>query len=897
MAKSIPIAPRGCPRRWPCWVVMVLVASMVGAVRQSAWAETGFASVKICPERASDGDQITCRIVSQNVSTTEGGQPFGVQGITVQNSFDKITLIPSSVVPTCSACQGTDTKCTSDADCGGAVGSCAVRCTTDSLVCYRTTEAVCGSLAGCTPDLSQPLTNGSITVAAGNGAPGGDDTFICLIQETVYGLGTCAANGIEVVDTVVYEGMGVPPGAGLSASDVRAASVLINCCGDNVVNVPGEFCDTGLTGAVPDPIALECPNPNPFVSDGVNDLGCIAGVDQQCRNPGDPGECTICGDGLVQPGLESCDRTDFAGGGAPVALRGECRVTGAAACTYCGDGAVQPDTGETCDDGTLSGSGNDGGCRSGELRCTRCGDGVVQGSLEKCDSGPDGPYSAAGDGVGDSHDGQCRNPSDYPGNGCTACGDGVWQTDIEQCDPTDASSPSNCKADCTLECVTASECNDGDPCTDEACVDNLCVPTPIPGCVPCTTAGDCDDGEVCTTDACVADQCVWTPIPGCVPCTTAGDCGDGELCTTDACVNDQCVWTPIEGCTDVPCDTPDQCDDNDVCTTDTCVVDVCASTPIPGCMECETAQDCGDDNQCTIDSCVDNVCVYTPISGCCVTDDDCGDGDTCTVDVCVDDACVELPSFLVKVRGQVGNFSEIYGNFGINDAGGQLRFGREVFVVDGASTSGDFVRIGNGSSVYDLFGNHVALGNGVVVRGVSGPADAPLTEPFCPVDPFVCGTSRVTVGSGTVSSPLAPGVYGSVRVFNGATLRLAPGEFTFCEIRTGRRASILTSGPTTINVVGKVRISNGSTFGPSSGAVTPVVKVLGPQVRVGAGSVMQAHLSAPNAMLTMGRLSEFRGTFCVFRTRSDKRIALVCPPDERPSASPSGAFLGSIAAH
>jgi hypothetical protein len=283
--------------------------------------------------------------------------------------------------------------------------------------------------------------------------------------------------------------------------------------------------------------------------------------------------------------------------------------------------------------------------------------------------------------------------------------------------------------------------------------------------------------------------------------------------------------------------------------------------------------------------------MFTPIEGCrpCVTAEDCADGDTCTVEICVDDVCVSRPSFLAKVRAQFGNFAEIDGNLGVNDQSGQLRLGRSVFMSDGSVAAGDLVRIGNDSSVFAVYGNQVGIGSGVLVRGPTGGLVLPLTSPFCPVPNFTCGTSRVTVSTGTTSGPLAPGNYGSLRVFNGGTLRLAPGTFTFCEIRTGRRTAILTSGETTINVVGKVRLSNGSILGPVSGSPIPTLNVLGSQVRVGAQSVLEANVSAPGALLTMGRQAQFTGTFCVYRTRSDKRVVIECPPDE--ASSPSGSFL------
>lgn len=44
----------------------------------------------------------------------------------------------------------------------------------------------------------------------------------------------------------------------------------------------------------------------------------------------------------------------------------------------------------------------------------------------------------------------------------------------------------------------------------------------------------CDDGDPCTTDACVNGACEFTPIPGC-GCTFESDCGLGETCDNGMC--------------------------------------------------------------------------------------------------------------------------------------------------------------------------------------------------------------------------------------------------------------------------------------------------------------------------------------------------------------------------
>lgn len=89
-------------------------------------------------------------------------------------------------------------------------------------------------------------------------------------------------------------------------------------------------------------------------------------------------------------------------------------------------------------------------------------------------------------------------------------------------------------------CLSDLACDDGSACTDDACVDYLCVHTPV----------DCDDSNPCTVDTCDAQLgCQYAPA----------SCDDGDACTVDDC-------DPEVGCTHEPID----CDDGDPCTNDSC---------------------------------------------------------------------------------------------------------------------------------------------------------------------------------------------------------------------------------------------------------------------------------------------------------------------------------------
>ncbi|GJM26080.1 MAG: hypothetical protein DHS20C16_24950 [Phycisphaerae bacterium] len=204
-------------------------------------------------------------------------------------------------------------------------------------------------------------------------------------------------------------------------------------------------------------------------------------------------------------------------------------------------------------------------------------------------------------------------------------------------------------------CTLNSECEDGNPCTDDICDGVL-------GCINPNNTDLCDDGDACTTvDACSGGACVGS-IPldcddtnpctddscdsgtGCVNTDNADPCDDGDACTTvDVCDTGACVGSiPLDcddtnPCTDDSCDSgtgcvntdnTDPCDDGDACTT----VDVCDTGACIGSIPL----DCDDTNPCTDDSCDSG-------TGCVNTDnfDPCDDGDACTtVDQCDTGSCV-----------------------------------------------------------------------------------------------------------------------------------------------------------------------------------------------------------------------------------------------------------------
>ena len=178
-------------------------------------------------------------------------------------------------------------------------------------------------------------------------------------------------------------------------------------------------------------------------------------------------------------------------------------------------------------------------------------------------------------GLGACDDGNpCTDDTCDPTHGCTHA------PNTALCDAGDACAVGGT---CRLgACVPRGvrTCDDGNPCTDDAC-------DPAQGCVHSSNTGTCDDGDACTVgDACAGGTC--TPrgerrcddgnpctddacdkAVGCVATSVTGRaCDDGDLCTLgDTCVIGRCV---------AGADAP-ECDDGDPCTDDGCA-------PATGCV-------------------------------------------------------------------------------------------------------------------------------------------------------------------------------------------------------------------------------------------------------------------------------------------------------------------------
>jgi len=216
------------------------------------------------------------------------------------------------------------------------------------------------------------------------------------------------------------------------------------------------------------------------------------------------------------------------------------------ACTAddtCADGACAPGTTIECDDG---------------IACTIDTCDPDEGCVHT-------PFDCACDEDADCEDGNpCTETScDQETSTCEstpvacACEDDADCEDGDPCTETSCDTTTNTCESTPVACVCAADadCEDDDPCTVNSCVGDVCQSAPAPNGTSCADADPCDgaetctagvcgggtplvcdDGNPCTTDACTAGVgCTTTNADG-ATCSDGDACNGDELCSGGACV-------------------------------------------------------------------------------------------------------------------------------------------------------------------------------------------------------------------------------------------------------------------------------------------------------------------------------------------------------------------------
>ncbi len=399
------------------------------------------------------------------------------------------------------------------------------------------------------------------------------------------------------------------------------------------------------------PAAVENCLPSPEICDG-EDNDCDGETDEDLCDDGNPCTENNCDPEKATALSHGCTATNLTIGcedGNP------CTID-----DTCGGGSCHTGGPKDCDDGSMCSADS---CDETTGDCLHepipgpCDDSSVCTNGDMCQGIVciPGPVTSCDDAN------LCTDDSCDPQSGCQHDNNAVECDDGDACTVGDACENASCAAGKTTECddgnpCTANKCDpalvvglsdgctltwlggvcsDDDPCTllDE-CVDGVCVSGGLP---------DCDDQNPCTDDACDKGSGKCTSVPR----AAGSPCDDGNACTTgDACSEEGVCLAKLKDCNDGKNCTVDICDkntglctyennsgaacqDGDGCTLgDACIGGNCVSG---------AKKLCDDSLPCTDDSCDSKTgnCVFAPNAA------PCNDGNPCTKkDGCVGGKCV-----------------------------------------------------------------------------------------------------------------------------------------------------------------------------------------------------------------------------------------------------------------
>lgn len=459
-----------------------------------------------------------------------------------------------------------------------------------------------------------------------------NDGLLCTINDTCGG-GTCSGTPKTC-----------PPGQQCDPADGQCKACLNNSqCNDNNVCTT-DTCNAG--------VCVFTPNSNSC------DDGLFCTLTDACSGGTCVGSGNHCPNQLCNETTDTC---------VDCLSATDCNDNNICTNNVCNNGSCQfPPNTVPCPDGLF--------CNGDEV----CGGGVCQPGTPPDCSHLDGECT----------DGVCNESTDacvaQPVQNGVSCDDGLFCTHNDKCTGGVCNGDPRCTVapnllcdeanDICYQCTVNADCNDGNVCTNDACVSGFCQNT--------NNNAVCDDGLFCTiNDQCAGGSCTGQPrlctnapdlfcdenLNDCVECLTNADCNDNNACTTDTCTNGQCFQV----------NNAQPCNDGLFCTiNDTCVGGNCVGSPndcAPGefcdedlddCVECVVDGHCPNDgNPCTDRACINSTCQQIPNTASCndglaCTENDrcsggscigdffsCDDGIPCTVDTCEEPAgCVHTPN-------------------------------------------------------------------------------------------------------------------------------------------------------------------------------------------------------------------------------------------------------------
>jgi hypothetical protein len=228
----------------------------------------------------------------------------------------------------------------------------------------------------------------------------------------------------------------------------------------------------------------------------------------------------------------------------------------------------------------------------------------------------------------------------------------------------------------------------------------------------------------------------------------------------------------------------------------------------------------------------------------------------------------------------------------------------DSFFADGSQLAADVTRFNKaGASVWQLFTNQISNASNVTIRlpGSKPDGSDPLVNPIlddldmdgnpscsssCVTDPgdlyVACGFPspvpacnpgapvNVPDGSdclgvadalpGNSRCDLQPGVYGDLKVQNGAMLQLTGGDYVFCNVSFGRSTVTTTNAPSTLLVHGDFGLNNDSTFGTGCNDIRVLANGQG-DFSFGRHATVMGRFCGPERRFFVGHDNDLTGQF------------------------------------
>jgi hypothetical protein len=463
-----------------------------------------------------------------------------------------------------------------------------------------------------------------------------DDAAFCNGAESCDALLDCVAGVVPCDDQVAC----TDDPCDEAADSCLAPAPNDAFCDDMLFCTGFESCDPLigdlLTGCAPDA--------SPACDDGI---GCTNDVcDEATDSCSAPPDNNACDDAVFCNGVETCDPTNgdptsgCLAAPTPACDDGiDCTVD---SCDEVNTTCSNVPTPALCDDGLFCTGSEFCDVMNGQCATTGaedCNDNVAC-TADFCDGGTDqcahvAQNAVCNDGLFCNGAETCHVLNDCQPGTPPVCDDGVPCT-IDACDEqndTCAVTPDNGACDDSVFCNGAEQCVAGVGCQSGAppvcedgldCTSNSCDP----GTDACAFAPNdvfCDDGTFCNGN----ESCDVNAVPGsgCVAGSNVACVDDGIACTVESCdemamgcvstadnslcnANEFCV-PALNGCVpSAPCNNNVECDDGNDCNgIETCNVVCQAGMPV----------NCNDGVPCTIDSCDPNggTCTNLPNDGAC----------------------------------------------------------------------------------------------------------------------------------------------------------------------------------------------------------------------------------------------------------------------------------------